>query len=218
MRSVSALSFLIGVSLLVACGGGAEDSYGDETTTTQATPAEPNRTLPIPGGSSTANPNAGIRAAQPSAPLVWTEPDGWEQVTPASNMRLMQYSVPGSGGDGECVVFYFGPGQGGDAVSNAHRWAGQFGQPDGGNSLDKMQLEALGGAFNLQLVEVTGTYNGGMSTGIAPAEPLPNWMLLGGIIEGPDAPWFFKFTGPEATLREQRDAFIEMLRSVQQQT
>ena len=35
-----------------------------------------------------------------------------------------------------------------------------------------------------------------------PAEAQPGYMLLGGIAEGPDAPWFFKFTGPEATIRD----------------
>jgi hypothetical protein len=39
-------------------------------------------------------------------------------------------------------------------------------------------------------------------------------MLLGAIAEGPDAPWFFKFTGPEATVRAQRQAFVGMMRSL----
>jgi hypothetical protein len=46
-------------------------------------------------------------------------------------MRRAQYKVPGPAGAGECVVFYFGPGQGGDAQSNAERWASQFTQPGG---------------------------------------------------------------------------------------
>ena len=46
-------------------------------------------------------------------------------------MRHAQYRVPGGNGDGECIVFYFGPGEGGDPMSNARRWAGQFDQPDG---------------------------------------------------------------------------------------
>jgi hypothetical protein len=39
-------------------------------------------------------------------------------------------------------------------------------------------------------------------------------MLLGGIAHGPDAPWFFKFTGPEATVREKRDDLLSLLRSI----
>jgi hypothetical protein len=150
--------------------------------------------------------------------LIWDLPAGWTEGTPSSNMRLAQYAVPGSGGDGECVVFYFGPGQGGDPVANAQRWAGQFSQPDESNSLDKMTMQELdGGALELTLVEVTGTYNGGMTMSPEPAAPEPGWMLLGGIATGPDAPWFFKLTGPQATLEENRDSFVEMLRSIRQE-
>ena len=76
-------------------------------------------------------------------------------------------------------------------------------------------VETVDGAnFPTQLVSVTGTYDGGMTMTAAPAEARVGHMLLGGIVDGPDAPWFFKFTGPEATVRQNRDAFVDMLRSV----
>jgi len=126
-------------------------------------------------------------------------------------MRWAQYRVPGAAGDGECVVYYFGPGQGGDPMANAQRWAGQFTQPDGSSSQDKMKVSTLeGGMLPLHLVEVSGTYDGGMSA----SGTSEGYMLLGGIAEGPDAPWFFKFTGPEATVREQRAAFVALMESV----
>ncbi len=74
--------------------------------------------------------------------------------------------------------------------------------------------EVEGAAVPVKLVEVTGTYDGGMTMTAAPAEAKPGYMLLGGIAEGPDAPWFFKFTGPEETVRAQRDAFVEMMSSI----
>ena len=48
----------------------------------------------------------------------------------------------------------------------------------------------------------------------APAESRSGHMLLGGIAMAADAPWFFKFTGPEATVNAQRRAFEEMLESL----
>ena len=48
-----------------------------------------------------------------------------------------------------------------------------------------------------------------------PPQQLPDHMLLGAIAEGPDANWFFKLTGPEATLEPQRDAFRAMIESLQ---
>jgi hypothetical protein len=147
--------------------------------------------------------------------LSWSVPAGWVQQTPSSGMRRAQFRVPGPGGDGECVVFYFGARQGGDAQANARRWAGQFTQPDGRPSAEVMQTRALDlGGRVAQLVEVTGTYDGGMTMTDEPAQPRPGSMLLGAIVDGPDAPWFFKFTGPESTVRAQREAFIGLLRSL----
>ncbi|HKQ63063.1 MAG TPA: hypothetical protein VJS92_17370, partial [Candidatus Polarisedimenticolaceae bacterium] len=166
---------------------------------------------PISGG--------GGAIATPAEPaeghsLVWDVPGDWRTETPQSALRRAQYRVPGAAGDGECVVFYFGPGQGGDPQANALRWAQQFSQPDGRDSRELMQLAALpGAALATQIVEVTGTYNGGMTGSDEPARPQPGSMLLGAIVQGPDAPWFFKLTGPAATLRAQREAFLKMVGS-----
>jgi hypothetical protein len=142
-------------------------------------------------------------------------PDGWVVEQPSTTLRLAQYRVPGSGGDAECIVFYFGPGQGGDPMANARRWAGQFRQPDGSPSLDRMTMSDLdSSSVPVRLVEITGTYDGGMTMTAAPPEEKPGYMLLGAIAQGADAPWFFKLTGPEATVRAERDSFIRMMRSL----
>jgi hypothetical protein len=39
-------------------------------------------------------------------------------------------------------------------------------------------------------------------------------MLLGAIADGPDAKWFFRATGAQATLEAQRAAFNRMIRSL----
>ena len=185
-----------------------------------APPLADDMNVPAPSGARTLSvPTVGASTKSTEhGPLKWDLPAAWTETPPSSNMRLAQYTVPGSGGDGECVVFYFGPGQGGDPLSNAQRWAGQFSQPDGSNSLDKMTMQPLeGGTLELSLVEVTGTYEGGMTMGPEPATPETGWMLLGGIASGPDAPWFFKLTGPQATLEENRQAFVDLLRSIRQE-
>ena len=145
----------------------------------------------------------------------WTAPATWVEVPPSSSMRRAQYKVPGPGGDGECAVFYFGPGQGGDAMSNARRWAGQFKRPDGSPALDDLKTTSMtAGARSVLLVEVSGTYDGGMTMTAAPATPKPGYALLGAIVEGPDANWFFKLTGPEATVRDQHDSFLSLIKSL----
>ena len=68
--------------------------------------------------------------------VVWTAPPGWTVETPSSSMRRAQYRIAGPGGEAECVVFYFGPGQGGDAKANVARWAGQFRDAGGPKTRD----------------------------------------------------------------------------------
>jgi hypothetical protein len=204
------------VALLTGCGGGAgERPAAPDPRPADAAPAEPPprsaRTLPIPGSASAPPTDPHTDAAA----VRWTVPPGWVELEPSSSMRVAQYRVPGPSGDGECVVYYFGPGQGGDPAANATRWANQFEQPDGRSSVEAMQVtEVEGGRLAVHVVEVTGTYDGGMTMTDAPAEKQPGAMLLGGIAQGPDAPWFFKLTGPEATVRAQREAFVAMMKSV----
>ena len=168
------------------------------------------------GGGMAMMPAVDPGAGQGATAVAWTAPAGWVAETPSNAMRRAQYRVPGSGGDGECVVFYFGPGQGGTPMANAERWAGQFadaaGQP--ATASMKTRTETVNGVEVLY-VEAAGTYMSGGMMGDA-VVPKPGWALLGAVVEGPDANWFFKFTGPEKTLAEQRAAFEGMIRTVKQ--
>jgi hypothetical protein len=183
-------------------------------------PAAPREARPIDvgggtGGNATGSVPAGPGAATASGPIAWTAPADWVQETPRSNMRYAQYRVPGPGGDGECVVFYFGPGQGGDVQANIARWANQFEQPDGVPSTDRVQVRELeGGSMPMWIAEVTGTYNGGMTMTDQPSPSQPDSMLLGGIVQAAEAPWFFKFTGPEETVRANEEAFVGLMESI----
>ena len=179
------------------------------------------QTRPLPPG----HPPTGESGAHPAVPapppgsgaerqgLTWKVPGGWTEEAPSSSMRRAQYRIPGSAGAAECVVFYFGPGQGGDAKANAARWASQFHRADGGPVGDALKTrETKVGDIPVLLVEVTGTYAGGM--GSPTGTERPNYMLLGAIAQGPDANWFFRATGPHATLEAQRAAFDGLVRSI----
>jgi|SRR5919198_5856143 hypothetical protein len=146
--------------------------------------------------------------------LTWTAPVGWTKQTPSSSMRRAQYQITGPGGPAECIVFYFGPGQGGDAKANVERWAEQFRRPDGSAIGDAIKTRRITvGDIPVVMAEVEGTYVGGM--GGTPSGPeRRDFMLLGAIARGPDANWFFRATGPRATLEAQRAAFERMIRSI----
>ncbi len=213
---------LLGTGLVGACSGddGSSAPAIDQraaATADQPTAAE----LPAGHPPVATDPAASLIVPPPpgsgtgTSGLRWTVPAGWLEETPSSAMRRAQYRVPGAGGEAECVVFYFGPGQGGDAMANARRWAEQFRQPDGSSSTDALKTERIEVAgIPVLLAEVTGTYSGGMTMMGGPQQNLTDYMLLGAIAEGGDANWFFKFTGPEATVEPQRQAFRSMIESL----
>jgi len=157
------------------------------------------------------DPDAGAGASG----LAWTTPEGWVSEPPANTMRRAQYRIPGPGGEGECVVFYFGPGQGGEPMDNATRWASQFVPEGGGDPVAAMKTSmSQVGEISILRVEAAGTYQSGSMMGMGSGVAKSDWALLGAIAEGPDANWFFKFTGPEATLEAQRAAFDAMVGSL----
>lgn len=229
MRPI-ALVLLVSVPLLGACGGGEKKQ--DSTPSTAPAPAPSATELPGAAGTPAAG-GAEQQALPPGHPplgdasggtgtpqivppdpgtgsgetgMAWTAPADWEAQVPKSAMRKAQYRVPGPGGDGECVVFYFGPNQGGNPDDNVKRWGDQFGATP-----RTRELQAPAGPITI--VETEGTFDSGVGMG-GDGQAKPNYALLGAIAKGPDANWFFKFTGPEATVKAQRAAFEQMLRTL----
>lgn len=189
----------------------------------QTAPTEQAHSAPEASGPPPASPHGTGLASPPAvgsgtgaSALVWSKPEAWVEEPPSSGMRRAQYRVPGTAGDAECIVYYFGAGQGGSAEANAERWAEQFKQPDGRPSTQAMKTtEIQSNGVSTLLVEVSGTYSGGMGPGMGGGGgEKPNQMLLGAIAAGPDSNWFFKLTGPAATVRAQEPAFKAMIGSL----
>jgi len=224
VRAATALAML----LTLACGGRATEPAPPATPSSQggqaaaappdAAPLEP---LPVHaqgmagGGSAPADGTPPAGAA--SGGLRWTAPKEWIEEAPSSPMRRGQYRLPAVAGDqedGECVVYYFGAGQGGDVEANLRRWVEQFSGP---GSESPRRSETKIGALTASRVEVEGTYTPSpmMMTGGPAPQPRPGSALLGAIVAGPDANWFFKCTGPAKTLKSNRGRFDALLGSIQ---
>jgi hypothetical protein len=214
MRSIATALVTVSVAALSAGAGS-----GDARTPVAAAKGLMLQAQALPPGHPTPNAADAVPPVPPGAGsgeagLTWATPRDWKTEPPSSSMRRAQYRVPGPGGDAECVVFYFGPGQGGDATSNAVRWAGQFHQPDGASPASALKTTDIEvGDLKVTLVDVKGTYSGGMGGGVGAGEK-PGYQLVGAIAAGPDANWFFKLTGPEETVTAQRAAFERMIRSL----
>ena len=159
-------------------------------------------------------------AADSGGGLRWTPPSNWKPEAQRP-MRLATYTVPHAAGDaedGECGVYYFGPGQGGSVQANLDRWIGQFAQADGKSSKSAAKVETkTAHGLKMTSVDVSGAYTGMGGPMAQPGKPLPGYRLLGAIVEGPQGSVFFKFTGPAKTVGQNQSAFFKMLDSLSQQ-
>ncbi|MDO9019011.1 MAG: hypothetical protein Q8S73_05140 [Deltaproteobacteria bacterium] len=161
-------------------------------------------------------PMPGADRAPHTGTLRWTDPAPWRRGTPTSTMRRAQYTVPGNGPntEGELTVFWFGAGQGGSIDNNLARWYGQFEQPDGRPSAAVATRETrTSHGLQVTITRVEGRFSGSGMPGAAPSPPLDGYALLAAIVETPNGPWFFKLTGPRATLAAATPAFDEMVAS-----
>lgn len=155
-------------------------------------------------------PTPGDEPARAGRPLAFSPPAGWVVDEPANAMRAAQYTLPGAdgAGDAELVVFYFGPDSGGSVEANLTRWAGQFEQPDGGDSMERLarsERRVLG--MPVHEVSLSGTFVAETTPGSGVRVNHPDWRLLAAIVESDHGPYYLKLVGPEATVDAHEAAF-----------
>ncbi len=140
-------------------------------------------------------------------------PESWKEVTPASTMIEVEYSVPGE--DEETVGRVTGMLAGGSVEANIDRWYGQFVQPDGSATKDLAKMEELEvGKLKIHKVDISGTFLEGMGP-IAPKTERENYRMLAAIIEmESDASYFLKFSGPAELVEKHAAGFVEMLKGL----
>ena len=152
-----------------------------------------------------------------SGELRYKAPDGWTVEKPTSDMRVAQYKLPKADGDSEdalLVVYYFGQGQGGSAQANIDRWINQVHQPDGQPSKERAKTQTLTvNGLQVNTVDVTGNYAGGMSPDSAPANDKSIYRLRAAVIETPKGSYFVKLTGPEKTVSHWDQAYDDYIKS-----
>lgn len=208
MKSLLALSSIFLALLSQACAS------QDEAPETSAAPAP--STAP-------AAPAAPTTPAAPAVPTAVEEREGltfsaqaeWIVEAPANEMRKAQYRLPHEAGEATLVVFHFGA-QGGTLEANLARWAGQFEQPDGGDSMERMTRSerALDG-LEVLVVDLSGTYVAETFPGSGERVRQEGWRMLAAVIETPQGPYYAKLVGPADTVAahaERFDAFLADLR------
>ncbi len=123
-------------------------------------------------------------------------------------MRAATYVVD----DAECVVYFFGQGQGGSVQANIDRWKGQFSQPNGQPAVAKTARRTIHG-LPVTTIEITGNYAGMSGPTGAPRRLNSGYRMSGAIIENPGGNVFLKFAGPAKTIAANQAKFAQLLAS-----
>jgi hypothetical protein len=159
-----------------------------------------------------------LLGAESVAGLKWTAPAGWKNQG-SQTMRAATYSVPATAGDkdsAECVVYFFGQGQGGPIEANMARWKSQFQTADGKPSPAKIATRTVNG-LAATTIDVSGNYSG-MGGPLATSQSVQTgYRLLGAIVVNPGGNIFLKFTGPAKTVTANQQKFDQLLSSFAKQ-
>jgi len=133
-------------------------------------------------------------------------------------MRAATYIVPSAQGDREspeCVVYFFGTGQGGSVQANLDRWKGQFTQ--GGKPAPAQIQKRTVHGLPVTTVDASGNYSG-MGGPLADKPSVESgYRLLGAIFEGPEGNVFIKFAGPAKTVNANQAKFEQLVNSFEKE-
>jgi hypothetical protein len=156
----------------------------------------------------------GLRAADAPATFKvsqfsFARPTHWEWVESASPMRKAELKVVDekTKAKAEVVFYHFGPGGAGGTQANVDRWLGQFAEPR--DKINAKTEDVTAGKHKVTYVSAEGTYKSGMPGG--PQTPMPNYALLGAIIEASEGSVFVKMTGPKELIKSATADFKKMV-------
>jgi hypothetical protein len=146
-----------------------------------------------PGGQEEGDPPA----------IDWKVPTKWSEDPVRNAMRIATYHVPAAEGAPDETIMTVAR-AGGSVEANLQRWYGQF-----ANAKEGKRTEKIIRGLKVSTIEVSGTF----STG-ADQAPRRGWSLRGAVVETEEGAYFFKLTGPTATVRAARADFDSLIDSI----
>jgi hypothetical protein len=142
-------------------------------------------------------------------------PETWKKLPPSSTMRVVELKIEPSKGDsdpGEFVIFAF-PWGAGTVQQNVDRWQQQF-QDETGKPPKITTEKIQGQGVEVTLVETSGRYVAPIKIGQPERYDKPGYSLVGAIVTTPETGYFIKLIGPSQTIKDSREAFIAMAKSM----
>ena len=203
---------IFGAALVLVTAGCGDDPITayrvrHEAITVAATtsPAAPAAPAAVPSAPAVPAPMAGMDVQTATGPaLVWTAPAGWI-AKPVTAMRKGSYTVPAAGGEADCSITAF-PGAVGGELANLNRWRGQLQlAPLTAEQVPANVRRENHGGLEFVIVDIS-------AAGENPAG------ILGAMVPAGDVTWFFKLSGPAATLAAAKPEFLEFLQTVRPAT
>jgi len=135
--------------------------------------------------------------------LKWTLPEGWQEIAPGE-MRVASFRITGKDGKQADVSVIPLPGMAGGDLNNVNRWRGQVGLPPvSTEELTKLGEKVDAAGAEAMLFDQAGTATSGDKT-----------RILATVLHRDDVAWFFKMTGEDKLVAEQKPAFIGFLKSL----
>ena len=155
-----------------------------------------------PGHPEVAAGQPNLSAGQPG--LQWKLPAGWQEL-PAGQFRVASFRVAGAGGKQADVSVIPLPGQAGSDLANVNRWRDQVGLPP----VTEEEMSKLAQTVEIahqraQLYEQAGPVPGSGQTN----------RILAAVLRRGGVAWFFKMTGDDALVAQQKPEFVEFLKSL----
>ena len=156
-----------------------------------------------------ASPAPGLPAGHPDIAsgqpkLQFKVPAGWQEVPPGE-IRLASFRVAGAGGKQAEVSVVPLPGPAGSDLDNVNRWRGQVGLlPVAAEELSELAQTVEVARQEAPLYEQAGPVPGSGETN----------RILAAVLRRGGIAWFFKMTGDDALVAQQKPEFLEFLKSL----
>ena len=151
-------------------------------------------------------------AAAVTPAITWSVPAKWTKRPNPNSMRIATYHIPAAPGapdEAELSVVQAG----GTTAANFQRWISQFVDAEPSQHAEKMVH-----GLKVSTLDVRGTFQAASMGSSDDATPRAKWSLKAAVVEMAQGSYFFKLTGPTASVHAARGDFEALVDSVRRAT